>query len=113
MAVSKLEQQPSALAIGAQRVDRSAQEIRRRGRAREMHHPVQLAGDIQWLGYVPLNEVKPIVGLELDQIPCAAGAHIVNAKDIVAVGHEPVGEVAADESGGAGQEDAHALTAGS
>jgi len=77
------------------------------GRGGEVIDAVDGAVDFDRVGDILLEEGEAGVVFEMGDVGEAAGEEVVEADDVVAVGEEEVGEVRADEAGGAGDGDAH------
>ena len=68
-----------------------------------------VAADLQWLDDVVLDEGEVGVALEVGDVLALAGDEVVDADDLVALAEQQVGEVGAEEAGGAGDQDAQEL----
>ena len=89
-----------------QRLDRLAQVVDRAGQRGEVEDRVDLAVDVDVLGDVVLDELEALVAGEVADVARVAGEQVVERDDRVPVGQQAVGEMRADESGAAGDQDA-------
>ncbi len=77
------------------------------GRGGEVIDAIEGAVDFEIFVDVLVEEGEFGIGFEVGDVGEAAGKEVVEAEDLVVLGEEMVGEVRADEAGGAGDGDAH------
>jgi len=73
-----------------------------RGRGGEVIDAVEGAVNFEIIGDVLLEEREFGVGFEVGDVGESAGEEVIEAEDFVVLGEEMVGEVRAEEAGGAG-----------
>src|SRR5690606_21425972 len=90
-----------------QRLDGKLEVVHRARRTGEVQDAVERSLDVDELGDVVFDEPEPGVAHEVGEVVRCAGDEAVHGDHLVAVGDEPVTEVRAEESGGAGDQYAH------
>ncbi len=86
------------------RLDRQLEVVDRAGRAGEVQHLVDRAGDVDVLRHVGLHEPEPVVLHQVLDVDRRAGQEVVERDDLVAVGEQLLAQVRAQEAGPAGHD---------
>ena len=105
LGLGQAERVVRAEAADLERLDRHAQVVDGGGRAREVEDAVERALEVDVVRDVVLHEHEVAAGQVLD-VRHVAGDQVVHADDGVAVVEQVLGEVRAEEAGGAGDESA-------
>ena len=87
-----------------ERLDGQLQIIDGAGGRREVEDDVHLAGDVEVLGDVLLDEAVVRITLQVVEVGRVAGDEVVHADDAESFRQKTVGEMAAQESGSAGDD---------
>ena len=85
-------------------LDRVVQVVDRARRRGEVQDGVQAPGHVDELGHVLVDEVELRLGGQVLDVAQRAGDQVVHADHLVAFGQEAIGEVAAEETGAAGDQ---------
>ncbi len=102
MPAGELEHIPGSDRADIERFDGVGEVMDRAGERSQMENAIQLAIDFQRTAHVPLAKLEPRVALKMLNIASIAGNEIVDGKNLMAFGDQPVTQMGADESGGPG-----------
>jgi hypothetical protein len=83
--------------------------VNRARRRREVQHSIEWTGDVGVRRDVVSQKREPVMAGEVRNIVRIPGDEVVQPHHMVTVAEEAVGQVRAQESGGTGNEDSHAV----
>jgi hypothetical protein len=89
-------------------LDRKLQVVDGRGGGGEVEDRVERPFHRDELRHVVPDEPEPFLSLEVRDVAQVPGHEVVHGEDLVALGQEPVAEVAPQEAGSSGHQDSHA-----